>query len=216
MAPLRILIGDDHRLVREALRRLLEDRPGWQVVAEAKDGQETVRMAAELRPDVAIVDITMPAMNGIEAIRQIALTVPSVRSLVLSMHSDDSVIRQAVEAGARGYLVKSCADADLVLAIKEVAAGRCYFSPTVARIVLDDYLRRMQAHAGGDRFDALSQREREIFQLVAEGHSNQRIAEFLSIRPTTVETHRARVFRKLDIHSAAELVLCAVRRGLIA
>jgi DNA-binding NarL/FixJ family response regulator len=212
---LRILIGDDHTLMRQGLRKILEDRPGWEIVAEAGDGRAAVRETLALNPDVVVLDIGMPLLNGIEATAQITRKLPSTGVLILSMHADEAYVVQAVRAGARGYLLKDSAAADLIGAIAAVAAGKSFFSPPIAKVVLDDYARRL-AEKGQDRYDSLSPREREIFQLVAEGRSTKVIADLLSVSPTTVETHRAHILQKLDIHNTAELVLYAVRRGVIA
>ena len=216
MPRLRIVLGDDHTIVRQGVRKILEDRREWEVVGEAGDGRDAVRQVVDLGADVAVLDIGMPLLNGIEATRQIVRRAPAVRVLILSMHSDEAYITQALQAGAKGYLLKDSADVDLIRAVADVAAGRSFFSPAVARVMLDDYVRRLADKGIVDRFDSLSEREREIFQLVAEGHSNKGIAELLSISPTTVETHRAHILQKLDLHSTAEVVLYAVRRGVIS
>ena len=210
---LRILLADDHTLVRQGLRRMLEEQPAWRVVAEAGDGREAVRLAEEHNPDVAILDVAMPLLNGVEATRQIARRAPAIRILVLSMHADEAYVTQILKAGAIGYLLKDSADADLMRAVAAVAQGKSFFSPTVARLILDDYVRPRGELT--DRYDSLSEREREIFQLIAEGKANKEMAALLSISVSTVETHRARVMEKLDIHSAAEIVLYAVRRGVV-
>jgi DNA-binding NarL/FixJ family response regulator len=157
----------------------------------------------------------MPRLNGVEATRQIVRRAPDVRVLILSMYSDDLYITQALQAGAHGFVLKDSADADLVRAVRDLAAGKSYFSPTVSKVVLDDYVRRLADRGISDRFDALTEREREVFQLIAEGHSNKDIAGLLHLSPGTVETHRARIMEKLDLHSAAEIVLYAVRKGVI-
>jgi len=215
MSKLKILIADDHTLVRQGIRKILEERTDWSVVAEANDGREAVKLALELQPDVAILDVAMPQMNGVDAAAQIVRRAPSIQVLMLSMRADDASISRALRAGARGYLLKDSADTDLIRAVTAVAAAESFFSPAVARVMLDDYVRHLADKGVGDRFDALSEREREIFQLVAEGQSNKKIAELLCISPTTVETHRAHILQKLDLHSTAELVLYAVRRGVI-
>jgi DNA-binding NarL/FixJ family response regulator len=215
MAKLRILLADDHTVVRQGLRKVLEEREDWEVVAEAGDGREAVRQAEELKPDVAIIDIAMPLLNGIEATRQIVKRSPSTRVVVLTMHSDEAYVNQMLQAGAAGYLLKESADVDLIQAVSAVSKGKSFFSPIVARVMLDDYVRQLADKGITDRYDALSTREREIFQLIAEGKTNKEIAALLSISPSTVETHRARIMEKLDLHSAAEIVLYAVRKGVI-
>ena len=202
--------------MRHGLRKILEAQPDWEVIDEAGNGREAVKKALEHGPDVAVLDIGMPQLNGIEATRQIVKRAPAVRVLILSMHSDEAYITQALQAGARGYLLKDSADTDLIRAVSDVAAGRSFFSPAVARVMLDDYVRHLANKGIVDRFEALSEREREIFQLVAEGNSNKEIADLLSISPATVETHRAHILQKLDLHSTAEIVLYAVRRGVIS
>ena len=213
---LRILLADDHTVVRQGLRKVLEERSDWRVVAEAGDGREAVRQAEEAKPDVAILDVAMPLLNGIEATRQIVKKVPGVRVLVLSMHKDEAYVTQILHAGAAGYLLKDSADVDLLQAVTAISEGKSFFSPAVARLMLDDYVKQRSGEAGVvDRYETLSDREREVFQLIAEGKTNKDIAALLYISPSTVETHRARIMDKLDVHSAAEIVLYAVRRGVI-
>jgi two-component system response regulator NreC len=215
MAKLRILLGDDHTVVRQGLSKILEAQEGWEVVGEASDGREAARLALALEPDVAVLDIAMPLLSGIEATRQIVRRLPNVGVLILSMHSEEAFITQALQAGARGYLLKDSADTDLIRGVTAVAAGKSFFSPAAAKVMLDDYLRHLAKKGIVDRYEALSEREREVFQLVAEGHSNKDVADLLSISVATVETHRAHILQKLDVHSTAELVLYAVRRGVI-
>ena len=215
MAKIRILLGDDHTVVRQGLRKILEAQEGWEVVGEASDGREAARLALALEPDVAVLDIAMPLLSGIEATRQILRRLPNVGVLILSMHSEEAFITQALQAGARGYLLKDSADTDLIRGVTAVAAGKSFFSPAAAKVMLDDYLRHLAKKGIVDRYEALSEREREVFQLVAEGHSNKDVADLLSISVATVETHRAHILQKLDVHSTAELVLYAVRRGVI-
>jgi DNA-binding NarL/FixJ family response regulator len=215
MDHLHIVLADDHTLFRQGLRRVLEEQAGWQVVAEASDGAEAVRLTLEREPHIVILDIAMPRLNGVEATRQIARRLPDVRVLIVSMYSDDLYITQSLQAGAHGFILKDSADADLVRAVRDLAAGKSYFSPAVSKVVLDDYVRYLADRGVTDRFDALSEREREVFQLIAEGNSNKDIAQLLHLSPGTIETHRARIMEKLDVHSAAEIVLYAVRKGVI-
>ena len=215
MGDLRILLGDDHTVLRHGLRKILEERRDWHVVAEAGNGRDAVREAVELAPDVAILDIGMPQLNGIEATRQIVRRAPSVRVLILSMHSDQAYVTQAVQAGARGYLLKESAGAELLEAIGAVASGKSYFSPAVAQVVFDDYVKTLSEKGITDPYDLLSEREREVLQLVAEGRSSKEIAELLSISPATVETHRAHLLQKLRLHNTVEVVRYATRRGIV-
>ena len=215
MGKLKLLLADDHALLRLGLKKILEERPEWQVVAEAGDGRTAVRQTLALVPDVVILDIGMPLLNGIEATRQIVRRLPNVGVLILSMHADEAYISQALRAGARGYLLKDSAGTELIRAVAAVAAGKSFFSPAVAKVMLDDYVQRLSDKGVDDRYELLSEREREVLQLVAEGHSSKSVAEVLSISPATVETHRAHILQKLDVHNTAELVLYAVRRGVI-
>jgi DNA-binding NarL/FixJ family response regulator len=215
MSRLRILLADDHTVVRQGLRKVLEARPEWEVVAEAGDGREAVRLAEESKPDVAILDVAMPVLNGIEAVRQIARKVPGTRLLVLSMHADEAYVTQMLRAGAAGYLLKDSADLDLLQAVEAVSSGKSFFSPAIARVIADDYVRHLADRGVTDRFELLSEREREIFQLIAEGRTNKEMAAMLFLSPSTVDTHRSRIMEKLDVHSAAEIVLYAVRKGVI-
>ena len=206
MGTLRILLADDHTVVRQGLRRVLEERPDWKVVAEAGDGREAVRQAEQLKPDVAILDVAMPLLNGIEATRQIAKHAPGVRVLVLSMHADEMYVTQILQAGAAGYLLKDSADVDVLQAVTAVSEGKSFFSPAIARLMLDDYVKQRSGEPGViDRYETLSDREREVFQLIAEGNTNKDIAAILFISPSTVETHRARIMEKLEARNTADL-----------
>jgi DNA-binding NarL/FixJ family response regulator len=216
MAKVRILLGDDHTIVRNGLRKILQERTDWEVVGDASTGRDAVQIGLEEKPDVAILDITMPILNGIEATRQLVRRLPDLKVLMLSMHATEAYIIQALKAGAKGYLLKDSADTELIRAVAAVAAGKSYFSPAVSKVMLDDYLRHLTEQGVDDRFDTLSEREREILQLIAEGHSNKEIAGMLFVSPATVETHRSHILQKLDIHNTAELVLYAVRRGVIS
>lgn len=214
--PIRLFLCDDHQLVRQGVRRILEEQPGWEVVGEAADGRDGAEQVIALRPTVAIIDISMPIMNGIEATAQIAKHAPDVHVLILSMHVDDGHVSRAVQAGALGYLLKDAAVTDLCLAVSAVAAGKSFFSPAVARIMLDEYVRSLPNKGLADRFDSLSVREREILQLIAEGRSNKQTAELLGVSPSTIESHRGHILQKLNVHNTAELVLYAVRHGIIS
>ena len=216
MSKLRILLADDHTLMRQGLKKILEERRDWQIVAEASNGRQAVEQARALEPDVAILDIGMPLLNGVDAAAQIRRDSPRTRILILSMHSDEAYVTRAVQAGATGYLLKDSAHEDLISAVLAVADGRSFFSPAVARVMLDDYVRHLATRGVVDRFDSLSVREREVFQLIAEGYSNKEISDRLSVSTTTVETHRAHILQKLDVHNVAELVLYAVRKGVIS
>ena len=213
---LRIVLADDHVLVREGFRKILESHPGWQIVGEAGDGMEAVRHVLDLKPDIAVLDLAMPQLSGIDAIQQIARRLPSTRILVLSMHAEEVYITRALRAGAHGYLLKDSAANDLLRAVTAVSEGKSFFSPAVSRVMLDDYVRQLAERGITDRYETLSEREREVFQLIAEGRANKDVAAMLHISPATVETHRARIMEKLDLHSAVEIALYAVRKGIIA
>jgi DNA-binding NarL/FixJ family response regulator len=216
LPKLRLLLGDDHTLVRHGLRKILEEQPEWTVVSEVGDGREAVREAVLHKPDVAIIDVAMPLLNGVDATQQIVRRVPETRVLMLSMHADEAYVMRALQAGATGYMVKDSAGKELLKAIESVAAGRRYFSPAIERLVHDDTARSPASLGFADRYETLSAREREIFQLIAEARSNKEVAALLDISPATVETHRARILQKLDVHNIAEVVLYAVRRGIIS
>ncbi len=215
MAALRILLADDHTIVRKGLRKILEAHADWVVAGEAGDGREAVRLAQEIKPDIVVLDIAMALLNGIEATRQIIRRLPNMKVVILSMHAQEAYVVQALRAGAKAYLLKDSADDDLVHAISAVAEGKSFFSPAVAGVMLNDYVRRLAEKGITDRYDALSEREREVFQLIVEGRTNKEIADLLFVSASTVETHRAHIMEKLDLHSATELVLYAVRKGII-
>jgi two-component system, NarL family, response regulator NreC len=216
MARLELVVADDHTLMRQGLCKILEEQPEWRVVAQATNGRDAVKLVMDLRPSVAILDIGMPLLNGIEATRQLRRRQPDLHVLILSMHAEEAYIMQALQAGAQGYLLKDSADVELIRAVESVSTGKSYFSPAVARVMLDDYVRHLTQKGLVDRYDLLSEREREVLQLIAEGQTNKEVADTLSVSPATVETHRAHIFQKLDVHNTAEVVLYAVRRGLIA
>lgn len=212
----RILLADDHTLMRQGLRHILEGRPEFDIVAEASSGIEAVEAAKEHRPDVAIVDVAMKELNGIEATAQILKHSPHTAVLILSMYSDERYVLRAVKAGARGYLLKNSAGEELIRAILAVQKGLAFFSPAVAEIFQSGFARLRDAREVNDRFELLTDRERQIYQLLAEGNSNKEIANRLNLSLHTVETHRWRIMEKLDLHSTAELVLSAVRRGMVS
>ncbi|MBI4515010.1 MAG: response regulator transcription factor [Deltaproteobacteria bacterium] len=213
MAKIRILLADDHTVVRRGLRRILESDPMVEIVGEAGDGRAAVESAARLKPGVAIVDISLPELNGVEVTRQLAKAAPDTKVLILSMHADQAYIRQCLHAGAKGYLLKDADDEDLLKAVSALHAGGSYFSPTVSRIVLDGYLH--DAPPIADELAVLSDREREVLQLIAEGKSNKEVAQVLDVAVSTVESHRKHVMEKLDLHNTAEMVRFALRKGMI-
>jgi two-component system response regulator NreC len=212
---LRILLADDHTLMRQGLRHILEGNAEFEIVAEASSGIEAVEAAREFKPDVAVVDVAMKELNGIEATSQILKHSPHTSVLILSMYSDERYVLRAVKAGARGYLLKNSAGDELIQAILTVQRGMAFFSPAVAGIFQDGFARLKDARDTNDRFELLTDRERQVYQLLAEGNSNKEIANRLGLSLHTVETHRWRIMEKLDLHSTAELVLSAVRRGMV-
>ncbi len=213
---IRVLLADDHVLIRAGLRMVVDAQPDLTVVGEANDGREAVAMCESLKPDVAVMDIGMPNLNGIEAARQAHEKLPDLQIVMLSMHADEGYILRALKAGAKAYLLKDSAEADLARAIRAAAEGKSFFSPAVGRVLLEDYVRKLQRTGGEDSYDLLSPREREILQLVAEGKSSKEIANLLNLSVYTVETHRARVMQKLNLKGIPELILYAVRKGIIA
>ncbi len=214
MKPIRILLADDHSILRDGLRLLLE-RQGFVVVAEAGDGREAVKLAEEHRPDVAVMDIAMPVLNGIDATSRIVESCAPTAVIILSMHHDESYIVRALNAGARGYLLKDSLKADLIAAVNAVSQGHSYFSPKVSLLLQEDYFREMADKQKTDTFELLTAREREILQLVAEGKSNKEIGGLLNVSFYTVETHRSHILQKLNLHSVPEVILYAVRKGII-
>ena len=209
-----MLLADDHAIVRRGLRGLLESA-GFTVVAEAADGLEAVRLCDEHRPDIVILDIGMPRLSGIEvAARATKLDRPP-GVIILSVHGDESYIMRALAAGARAYLLKSATDEDLIPAVRAVASGKPYFSPAVTAVLVEDYMRQMQQRGLTDSYHLLTDREKEVLQLLAEGRSNKEVATLLDLGLSTVETHRSNLMQKLNLHNTAEIVLYAVRKGLI-
>jgi two-component system, NarL family, response regulator NreC len=216
MNKTRVLLADDHRLMRSGLRLVIEQHQQFLVVGEADDGRQAVAMTNELKPDVVVMDIGMPNLNGIEAARQVTDAHPQVAVVMLSMHSDEGYVLRALKAGARAYLLKDSAEADLSRAIEAVTEGKSFFSPAVSKLLLDDYMRKLQRAGAEDSYDLLSPREREILQLVAEGRSSKEIAGVLNLSVYTVETHRSNLMQKLNLRGIPELILYAVRKGLIS
>jgi DNA-binding NarL/FixJ family response regulator len=214
MTPLRLLVADDHEVVRHGLRALLESEPGWAVVAEAVSGREAVQKTVELAPDVVVLDITMPELNGLEATRQILKLRPECAVLILTVHESEQVVREVLDAGARGYILKSDAGRDLVAAVASLREGKAFFTSRVARMVVEGF-RGGSASAGAPARRGLTAREREIVQLLAEGRSNKEVAARLGISAKTAETHRTNIMRKLDFHSMSELVRYAIRNKMV-
>jgi DNA-binding NarL/FixJ family response regulator len=211
---LRVLLADDHGIVRRGLRSLLEDA-GISVVAEAADGLETLRLCEEHRPDLLILDIGMPKLNGIEVAARVQKSDHAPRVLILSMHSDESYILRALASGARAYLLKDATDEDLLPAVRAVASGRPYFSSAVTAVLVQDYVRSLRTRGISDSYGLLTDREKEVLQLLAEGRSNKEVATLLNVAVSTVETHRSSLMQKLGLHNTAEIVLYAVRKGII-
>ena len=214
-AKIRVLLADDHAIVREGIKRILAEEPDIEVVGEAGDGLQAVEMAKKLKPDVAILDITMPALNGIEATRQIRSSLPHTHTLTLTMHEDDTYVFQLLKAGAAGYVLKRAAATDLVQAVRAAQRGEAFLYPSVAKAVVADYLKRLDEGEGKETYDGLTEREKEILTLVADGATNQEIARNLFISIKTVQTHRAHIMEKLDLHDRTKLVRYAIRKGLI-
>lgn len=216
MEALRVLVADDHEIVRRGLCSLIKEHPGWEVAAEAADGREAVEKTRELKPDVTVMDISMPAMNGLEATRQIVKDHPGTKVLVLTMHESDPLIRDVLDAGARGFLLKTDAGRDLMSALEALRRNKTFFTSKVANLVLDGYLRRdFQPPEVELRRGRLTARQREIVQLLAEGKSSKEVAVCLGISVKTAETHRANIMRRLDCHSVSELVRYAIRNHII-
>jgi DNA-binding NarL/FixJ family response regulator len=212
---IRILLADDHTVVRKGLRLLLESQPGLSVVAEAADGRSAVVLAERETPDVVVMDVAMPQLNGIEAARQITAKQPQIAVVFLSMHSDESYVLKALKAGARGYLLKDSAEHDLIQAVRAVKEGKSFFSPAISKMLVEDYMRELQERQIEDSYDLLTTREREVLQLLAEGKSNKEVAAVLNLSLYTVETHRGNILQKLNLHNGAELILYAIRKGVI-
>ena len=214
--PIRILLADDHTILRKGLRLLLEREAEFAVISEASNGREAVDAVRRDTPDVVIMDIAMPSMNGIEATKRISQDFPKTAVIILSVHSDEAYVLRALKSGARGYLLKDSAECDLIQAVRAVASGKAYFSPAVSKILADDYVRQVREQGVDDPYDLLTARERELLQLIAELKATKDIAELLGLSPHTVDTHRSNLMQKLNIHSIPEVILYAVRRGVIS
>lgn len=215
MNAIRILLADDHRVVRRGLCLLLESQPGFQVVAEASDGRQAVALADEHKPDIVVLDVAMPLLNGIEAARQISGKLPQTGIVFLSMHSDEAYVLKALKSGGKGYLLKDSAEYDLINAIRAVHDGKAFFSPAINKMLADEYMRQLNEQEVIDSYDLLTTRERETLQLFAEARTPKEVAAMLNLSLYTVETHRSNIFQKLNLHSTAELILYAVRKGVI-
>lgn len=216
MAPLRLVLADDHDLVRRGLQELLERQPGWKVIAEAKDGKQAIKMVLETKPDVTVLDFQMPSLDGLEAAREIIKSGSKTRILILTMHESDALIRAMLDAGVRGYVLKSDASRDLVTAVEALSYNKTFFTSSVAQIILDGYL-KPDRQAGGEEFPAsrLTPRQREIVKLLAEGKSTKEVAAALGLSLKTAETHRSNIMERLNYHSVSELVRYAVRNQII-
>jgi len=216
VAAIRVLLADDHGIVRKGLRSAIESEGGYEVVAEASNGREAVQLAQQLKPDIAIMDIAMPQLNGIDATEQIMKLSPSTKVIVLSMHADESYVIRALAVEARGYLLKDSAEVDLLPALRSVMQGRPYLSPKVTQVLLEDYMRYLRQRGLQDTYDLLTAREKQVLQLLAEGNSNKDVANLLNLGLSTVDTHRTNLMQKLNLHSTAEVVLYAVRKRIIS
>ena len=213
---IHILLADDHNVMRAGLKLLLESHTGFKVISEASDGNQAVENAIRTRPDVAVLDIAMPKLSGIEAAQRISAQLPQTAIIILSMHSDEGYVLRALKSGARGYLLKDSAESDLIQAIKVVSEGKAFFSPEISKVLAEDYVREINIRGDEDSYDLLSPREREILQLLVEGRSNKDISGLLNLSLYTVETHRRNLQSKLNLHSFPELILYAVRKGIIS
>ena len=215
MNKLRVILADDHALVRAGIRVLIDTIPNVEVVGEAGTGLEALDLIRKTTPDIAVLDITMPNLNGIEAARQISAKQLGTAIIVLSMHADESFVLKALKAGARGYVLKEAPESELIKAVRVLAEGKSFFSPAVSRMLVEDYVRHLQDKDVEDSYELLTAREREILQLIAEAKSNKDIASILNLSLYTVETHRSNIMEKLNLHSVPELILYAVRKGVI-
>jgi two-component system, NarL family, response regulator NreC len=214
--PVRILLADDHGIVRQGLRSVLSRDPTFEIVGEASNGREAVLLADSLNPKIVIIDIVMPELSGIEATAQIVKRDPAVCVIVLSMHSDETYLLRALKAGAKGYLLKDAAEVDLVRAVHSVSRGKPFFSPEITQVLMEDYVRFLQQRNLQDSYELLTDREKEVLQLLAHGKSNKEVAVALDLSTNTIESHRNSLMKKLNLHNTAEIVLYAVRKKIIA
>lgn len=213
--PIRVLLADDHSVLRKGVRAVLAQDPGVTIVGEADDGTAAIHLADECAPDVVIIDVAMPGLNGLDAAAHITRKIRGIGVIVLSMYSDEEYLMRAVSAGVRGYLLKDSAEPDLIRAVRAVAAGGTFFSPAIADMLFDDYLLRLKTQNVQDSYELLTEREKHVLQLLAEGKSNKEVATALAVGLSTIETHRLNLMRKLDLHNTAELVLYAVRKKIL-
>jgi two-component system response regulator NreC len=212
---LKVLIADDHGVVRKGLRLLLEEYPEVEVVGEAANGRDVIKLATELSPDVILMDVAMPLLNGIEAAEQVRKVNGGIGVIMLTMHADESYVLRALNAGVKGYLLKESAEEDLLRAVKAVSQGKPFFSPAITQTLLEDYMRVLKEEGLSDSFELLTAREKEVLQLLAEGKTNKDVAAILDISLYTVESHRTNLMQKLNLHNTAEIVLYAVRKNLV-
>jgi DNA-binding NarL/FixJ family response regulator len=209
------VLADDHTIIRSGLRLLLDQQTDFKVVGEASDGREAVELVSKNHPEVAVLDIGMPLLNGIEATHQIATQEPDTKVVILSMHQDEGYVLKALKAGARAYILKNSAEADLIRAVRTVADGKSFFSPVISKMLLEDYVRQIRDKHVEDSYDLLTPREREVLQLLAEGRTNKEVANLLHLSVYTVDAHRGNILQKLNLHGVPEMVLYAVRKGII-
>lgn len=215
MSEIRVLLADDHGLIRKGVRSILARDPAIVVIGEADDGQQAVRLAEELHPDVVLIDIAMPQLNGIEAASQIARKDKKIGIVILSMYSDEEYLVRALSAGVRGYLLKDAAEPDLIRAVRAVEQGKTFFSPAIVDMLLDDYVHRLKQQELLDSYELLTEREKQVLQLLAEGKTNKEVAAVLNLGVSTIETHRLNLMQKLNLHNTAELVLYAVKKKIL-
>ena len=213
---IRILVADDHDIVRAGLKSLLERQDDIEIIGEASDGRQVVALSEQLSPSLIVMDIAMPHLNGIDATAQILRRDPEIKVIILSMYGDEEFLVRALAAGVKGYLLKDDVQADLLRAVRAVATGRSFFSPAIAQTLAEDYMRQLQKKGLQDSYELLSEREREILQLLAEGKSNKEVSTVLNVSTYTVETHRTHLMQKLNLHNTAEIVLYAVRKKIVA